>query len=204
MWPWAQDELGDATVPVLVGDAGTINFEQVAALTPDLILAVYTRPDRQRLRTLSEIAPTVAQPDEYVDYGVPWEEQTRTIGRAVGLADEADAVVEEVEAQFAAARDEHPAFEGAPGLVATPQEGTVFVYSTQDPRGRFMDALGFVDVPEITALAGDGFGSDVSFERFDLLDVDALVWIVSTIEADVPRFEAQPLYEAFGRAHRRP
>ena len=194
VWPWAQDELGDAAVPELVGDAATINFEKIAALTPDLILAVYSGLTDSDYETLSEIAPTVAQPDEHVDYGVPWEEQTRAIGRAVGLADEADGVVAKVEAQFAAAREEHPSFEGAPGLVATPQESTVFVYSPQDARGRFMEGLGFVDVPEISDQAGASFGSDVSFERFDLLDVDALVWIVTTIEADVPQFEAEPLY----------
>ena len=57
-----------------------------------------------------------------------------------------------------------------------------------------MDALGFVDVAEITALAGDGFGSEISYERLDLVDVDALVWIVDDIETDVPTFRDEPLY----------
>jgi iron complex transport system substrate-binding protein len=125
---------------------------------------------------------------------VPWREQTRTIGRAVGRAAEADAIVEDVEAQFDTARADHPAFTGSVGIVATRYAGTVFIYSPQDARGRFMARLGFVDVPEISARAGDGFGSDVSFERLDLLDVDVLVWIVDDVETDVRRFDEEPLY----------
>src|SRR5687768_11793811 len=39
-WPWAQDELGDAE-PEIVGDAATLNYESIAALEPDVILALY-------------------------------------------------------------------------------------------------------------------------------------------------------------------
>jgi iron complex transport system substrate-binding protein len=135
VWPWAQDELGDAPIPQLVGDTSAVNFEQIAALESDLILAVYSGLSAEEYATLSAIAPTAAQPDEYVDWGVPWEEQTRTIGTAVGRAAEADALVEEVEARFDTASTAHPEFAGSVGVVATPYVGSVFVYSPQDPRG---------------------------------------------------------------------
>ena len=201
VWPWAQDELGDGPTPEIVGTAAEINFEKVAALDPDLILAVYSGVTESEYRTLSAIAPTVAQPADVVDYGVSWEDQTLTIGRTVGLATEAEELVADLLGRFADARDAHPAFEGTEGLVATPYEGSVFVYAPEDARGRFMDALGFVDVAEITALAGDGFGSEISYERLDLVDVDALVWIVDDIETDVATFRDEPLYARLDVSH---
>ena len=195
-WPWAQDELealGDPA-PEIVGDATAIGFERIAALRPDVILAVYAGLTDSDYDTLSHIAPTVAQPGEYVDYGVPWDEQTLTIGRALGRSPEAEAAVADVQGRFDEARAAHPEFEGASGLVASPYGGTVSVYAPEDVRGRFLDSLGFVQPPEIAELAGDEFSAELSYERIELIDVDALVWIVSSIETDVPQFEEEPLY----------
>jgi iron complex transport system substrate-binding protein len=36
---------------------------------------------------LSQIAPTVAQTDRYIDYGAPWQEHTLTVGKAPGRED---------------------------------------------------------------------------------------------------------------------
>src|SRR5690606_36090158 len=88
IWPWAKEafEKTEAELPTVVGDATKVNFERIASTKPDLILALYsgiTKADYDRLKT---IAPTVAQPKKYVDYGIPWEELTRTVGRVVGKA----------------------------------------------------------------------------------------------------------------------
>ena len=37
MWPWAQDELGDAK-PTVLSNADGFQFEKIAALRPDLII----------------------------------------------------------------------------------------------------------------------------------------------------------------------
>ena len=190
--PWAEELLDGETPEVLDGDA--INAERIAALQPDLILAVYSALTEQEYDTLSQIAPTVAQPGEFVDYGVPWQDQTRIIGRALGQADEADALVVDVEDRFAAERDDHPEFDGATGVVATPYQGTVSVYSPQDPRGRFLTELGFVLPAELEELAGDHFAAELSTENVDLLDVDALVWILNDVQADLDRLHAEGVY----------
>jgi len=192
-WPWAQDALGDAE-PAIVGDTTGINFEQVAALQPDVILGLYAGLTEQDYDTLSAIAPTVAQPGEHVDFGIPWQEQTVTVGRVLGLLDEAEALVEGVEERFAAARAEHPEFEGATGIVATPYQGTVSVFAPEDVRGRFLDGLGFVPVDELADLAGDSFSADLSLEQTELLDVDALVWIVGEVEGDMDLLHEEALY----------
>lgn len=194
-WPWAQDELEAlGAEPEIVGDTTGIGFEKIAALQPDLILAVYGGLTDGDYETLSQIAPTVAQPADHVDYGVPWDEQTLTIGRALGETEKAEALVAEVQGQFDAAREAHPEFEGASGLVATPYAGTISVYAPEDVRGRFLTSLGFTQPPEIAEMAGSEFSAELSYERIDLVDVDALVWIVSSIETDVPQFDAEPLY----------
>ncbi len=142
VWPWAQDELGDADPAIL--PAGDLNFERIAALKPDLIVGVFSGMTEDEYGTLSEIAPTIAQPGRYVDYGVPWQQQTRTIGRALGRQERAKELISEVEARFGAAREEHPGFEDATGVVALLDEGGTYnAYGLEDLRGRFMAALGF-------------------------------------------------------------
>jgi iron complex transport system substrate-binding protein len=175
VWPWAQEKLGDM-IPEVVGDASTINFEKITALQPDLILALYSGVTQEQYELLTQIAPTVAQPAGYVDYGIPWEELTRTVGRTVGQAEEADALVNGVEARFEEVRAEHPEFAGATAVVATPWEG-IYVYGREDVRGRFLTALGF-ELPEwVDEITGEEFGGNLSQERADLLNVDVIVWL---------------------------
>lgn len=174
--------------------SGELNFERIAALEPDLILGIFSGMTEDEYETLSEIAPTIAQPEGYVDYGVPWREQTRIIGRALGLEERARGVISDVEARFAEARQSHPEFEGATGAVALLDEGGTYnVYGPEDLRGRFMRALGFELPPEISELAGDEFFAGISEERLDLLDVDALVWIVNSQDA-ADALRNNPLY----------
>ncbi len=109
---------------------------------PDLILALYSGLTDQDYELLSAIAPTIAQPGEYIDFGIPWEELTRTVGQVVGKAAEADALVADVKAGFAVAQEAHSEFVGATSVMATPYEG-VWVYGPEDVRGRFLTDLGF-------------------------------------------------------------
>jgi iron complex transport system substrate-binding protein len=176
IWPWAQDKLGDAVIPELVGDGDTINFEKIAALKPDVILALFAGLTQEQYDLLTQIAPTVAQPGDYVDYGIPWQELTRTAGRVVGQAEEADKLLTEVEARFEQVRAEHPEFEGATAIVATPYEG-IWVYGSQDVRGRFLTSLGFKLPAGLDEITGKEFGGNLSLERADLLDVDVIIWL---------------------------
>jgi len=175
IWPWAQDKLNGA-LPELVGDGSTINFEKIASLQPDAIVALFAGLTEEDYELLSQIAPTVVQPDGYVDWGIPWQEQTRILGKVVGQAERADELVAEVEAMFAQIQQEHPDFVGATAVVATPYQG-IWVYGSQDVRGRLLSALGFVIPPAIDEATGAAFGGNLSEERADLLDVDVIIWL---------------------------
>jgi iron complex transport system substrate-binding protein len=194
IWPWAKPALGAAKPPEIVGDTQTINFEKIAALQPDVITALYAGLTKKDYETLSAIAPTVAQPKEYVDFGIPWDEQTLTIGRILGREAKAKTIVDGIKERFVDVRAEHPDFEGATGLVATPYQGTVSVYAPEDGRGRFLASLGFAQPEEIAKLAGSSFSADLSLERLDLLNVDVLVWILDDIESNRAEMEKEALY----------
>lgn len=177
IWPWAQDELealGGALPEAVGGEA--INFEKIAALQPDLILALYSGLKPEEYDLLTQIAPTVAQPAAYVDYGIPWQELTVTVGKAVGKAAEAAALVTDVEAQFVQLQSAHPEFSGATSIVATPYQG-IWVYGEQDVRGRFLTMLGFQLPAGLQEITGTEFGGNLSMERADLLDVDVIIWL---------------------------
>lgn len=179
VWPWAQDELGDATPEVL--PSTDLNFEQIAALDPDLIVGVWSGIDADDYALLSAIAPTVAQPDAYEDYGTPWQEQTMILGRATGRVDRAEEVVATVEGRFAEVRESHPEWDGLSAGVAFVTEDGPGVYATQDTRSRVMEDLGF-DVPERFDEGANRFYLELSVEDLSPIDTDVLVWVVSTDE----------------------
>ena len=198
VWPWARDELEEAEPEVL--PSTEINFEQVAALEPDLIIGTSSGMTEDEYAKLSEIAPTVAQPGEYVDFGVPWQDQTRIIGRALGQEERANELVSEVEGRLARVREEHPEFDGASGVVAlTGEGGNYYPYGPQDVRGRFLESLGFKLPAEVAELAGDSFFATISGEQLSLVDADALIWIVNS-PAEREALDGEPVYAQLGAA----
>jgi iron complex transport system substrate-binding protein len=192
VWPWAQDALGDAEPEVLSSEE--IEFEKVAALRPDLIVGVSSGMTEDEYRTLSDIAPTITQTDEYVDYGVPWQDGLRMIGKAVGTSNAAEEQIEDIEARFEEIRDAHAEWKGQEGTVSyVVSETEVGAYSSQDTRGRLLTDLGLTVPPEIDALAGDQFYSSFSLEELGRLDRDVILWIGLDEAGIIDRVKAHPL-----------
>jgi iron complex transport system substrate-binding protein len=171
--PWAQEALGGEQ-PDVVG-VEQINFEAVAAQRPDVIIAVNTGMTEGDYEKLSRIAPTVAQSGDYVDFGMPWDEQTTMIGRALGREAQAEMVVADVRARFARVREQHPEFEDAAAILAYGGPDGYGAYTSQDTRSRFLRDLGMKLPAEIDRIAGDSFFTELSQERFRLIDRDAVV-----------------------------
>jgi iron complex transport system substrate-binding protein len=198
VFEWAQDKLGSAPVPEVLSST-ELNFEQIAALQPDVIVGLYSGITQEEYDTLSKIGPTVAQPGEYVDYGIPWQELTRKVGLIVGKSTEAETLVADVEAQFETVRQQHPEFADATGVVASTWgfPDTYYAYHSQDPRNRLLTSLGFVIPAEVDEMAKDTFGASISRERLDIVDVDALVWITFSDEEN-ETIKNDALYQKLG------
>ncbi|MEM7738609.1 MAG: iron-siderophore ABC transporter substrate-binding protein [Deinococcota bacterium] len=179
IFPWAVSEAGGHTPEVLNMAYGELNLEKILSLQPDVITAIGSGITDAEYENLSRIAPTIAQSDAYVDFGVPWQVEVRTLGEALGERVRAEARVTALEAQLAAVRDAHPEFEGKRIAVAyrrAGDEGYGF-YTAQDGRGRFFEDLGFVVPEEHNEIAGDSFFAYISEERLDLLDQDLIVFL---------------------------
>jgi iron complex transport system substrate-binding protein len=194
IFPWAEDEANGAEPIVL--NMLEINYEAILALQPDLITGLYSGITEEQYEQLSQIAPTITQSGDYIDYGMPWQETTLTIGAAVGRSEEAAAIVADIEGQFEAARAAHPEFEGKTIAVTyNYNEGTYGYYTAQDPRGRFFENLGFVVPDELVEIAGDSFYADLSAERVGLLDQDVIVVVnLQFIEGGREGLESDPLF----------
>ena len=171
--PWAQDALGGAEPKVVSGQE--INFEAVAAQRPDLIVAINAGLQKADYEKLSQIAPTVAQSGDYIDFGMPWDEQTLLVGKALGREQQAEDVVAGVEDKFAQVRKDHPEFAGKTAILAYGGPDGYGAYATEDTRSRFLTDLGFKVPTKIDELAGDSFYVQFSQEQFRLMDQDVVV-----------------------------
>ncbi|MCX6462910.1 MAG: iron-siderophore ABC transporter substrate-binding protein [Pseudonocardiales bacterium] len=175
LWPWAAEAAGGATPEVLPVDA--LNFEQIAALRPDLILGINSGLTQEEYDTLSGIAPTVAQPAGFADYGAPWQTITQTVGAALGREAEAAALVPAIEERFARARADNPGFAGRTGLLAALlEDGTFYVYA-EGPAPRFLVDLGLTLPPAAEAVftGPDRAPVALSLEQLPVLEADVLV-----------------------------
>jgi iron complex transport system substrate-binding protein len=175
--PWAKDALAGAAEPTVLTDADGIQFEQVAALQPDLIIGVYSGMKQADYDKLTALAPTIAPLEKYQEWGVPWDAQATVVGQALGRPQRMTALIEDAKKRVQVVKESNPEFGGRTALAATPWEG-VFVYGSQDPRGRLLTDLGFTMPPSLDATIKDAWGGDLSDENVELLDVDALVWLV--------------------------
>jgi iron complex transport system substrate-binding protein len=160
---WARD-LVSGPPPEKVGGE-EIDFEKIAELRPDLIMAVYAFLEQSDYDKLSQIAPTVAQPSQ--DATATWQEQTRITGQALGKPAEAEQLVAAVEKRFADVRATHPEFAGRTIAVGLGEETSgTYVLEPTDLRAQFFADLGFVNSTQT---------GEIAQEQFGLLDQDVLV-----------------------------
>lgn len=193
--PWVTEKLEelDAKTPVLFDETDGIDFEAVADTEPDVILAPYSGLTEDDYETLSEIAPTVAFPE--AAWATNWRESIELSAKALGLADEGDQLVDDIEGEIDAAVAEHPQLAGKKTMFLTHVDESdlskVSFYTTKDTRALFFQDLG-LDAPKSIAEASKGkeFSKTISAEKVDTFDdVDVIVTygddsLVQTLESD--------------------
>lgn len=176
--PWVAeelDELGVETPVILTDDGEAPPYEELVEAAPDVILAPYSGITEEQYELLSEIAPTVAYPDE--PWTTPWRETVSIVGTALGKADDAQGVLDDLDAELAAQAEAHPELAGLSVAAVWDVAGTFYVYTPEDSRVEFLSALGLEDAPAVAELAnGDSpFYYTLSYEQLDRLDSDLVI-----------------------------
>jgi iron complex transport system substrate-binding protein len=187
--PWAEGLYDEA--PELI-DTLEPSLEAIAALEPDLILDTRSAATQERHDLLRQIAPTISQPEGVGPYQTTWQQQLELVGQALGRADEAAQLEDDVQQQFADAAAANPEFDGTEVAVAAYTSEGFGAYVRGDSRVDFMEQLGFVNKPAIQELSGTNFFVPVSDEEVSLLD--APLTVVFPIFVEVSAITSNPVW----------
>jgi len=182
---------------VLFDETDGIDFEAVADTQPDVILAAYSGLTQEDYDTLSKIAPVVAYPE--VAWGTSLEDMIRLDSKALGLAPEGDALIEELHGEIDTALAAHPQLEGKKVLFSyiDPSDfSQIGFYTSLDTRPGFLESLG-LPTPQVVAEESEGtdlFYVTVSSEQADrFADVDVFVTYGDASGSIIAQLQADPL-----------
>lgn len=194
--PWVEDAIAKmgAEPPATFSDAAGAPIEAIAALKPDLILAVYSGISPDEYKLLSQIAPVVAFPT--TPWTASWQEVITITGEALGKPEEGKAMVAELE-QFV--RDEaakYPELAGASAVTLLDYNNALAIHSADDARAKML-ALAGLTIPAKPDAAGpnEGFWYPLSYENADQIPADVLIPFFSTTAA-ADEFYAKPFIAA--------
>ncbi|WP_292674694.1 iron-siderophore ABC transporter substrate-binding protein [Nocardioides sp.] len=195
--PWVEEKLEElgADTPALFDETDGIAFEAVAATQPDLILATYSGLTETEYETLSKIAPVVAYPD--IAWATTVQDMITLSSTAMGMADEGEALVADLDAQVQEAYASHPELDGKSimfSYIDPTDLSQVGFYTTHDTRPGFLADMGMT-MPEVVTTASaetEEFYVTRSAEDLDAFDdVDIFVTygdaegeLVDTITSD--------------------
>ena len=179
--PWVEERLEElgADTPVLFDETEGIDFEAVADTAPDVILASYSGLTQEEYDTLSKIAPVVAYPE--VAWGTTYQDMILMNSAALGLADEGEQLVEELDTTVTEAFADHEELAGKNVVFSSldPNDlSQIGFYTTLDTRPGFLTeyGMGTPEVVEESSAGTDEVYTTVSAERGDSFDdVDLIV-----------------------------
>lgn len=188
-------ETEGAQKPVQWSEASGIDAEAIAAVKPDVILAVYSGITQEDYDRLSKIAPTVADPKDVPAYGTSWQQSTEVIGRVLGKEQEAKELIADLEQQIKDAGEKHADLQGASfiyGTIDPAAADQISIYTDVDNRPKFLELLGMEQAAVVTENSPEdqAFFFTWSPERADELESDVFVsWaaqdsVRETIESD--------------------
>ena len=198
--PWAQDEPAAEGDIELLPVAEVPTVEDVLALEPDLVIAIGSGIEQEEYDQLSALVPVLARPEGSAAFLVGRDEATTMIGEALGKADEAQALLEDVDGSLTEAADANPQFADATVTITVPDTtgaGGYGVYVAGDTRVEFFRSLGFELTDAVQGLETDSFFTTVSAEESQLLDADLIVVpALFDLEETRAQLEADPVFSA--------
>lgn len=179
--PWTAKKLQElgVTHPNIFQDSAGLDFEAISDSNPDIILAAYSGITQEEYDTLSQIAPVIAYPS--VPWVISWRDQVRMNATGIGLANEGEQLIKDIEALIEKKATEYPQLKGVKAAFTyfNPADlSSFYVYVTTDPRGEFLLELGMAFPESINAhiTPETGFALSLSAEHADALnDADILI-----------------------------
>ena len=171
--PWDKPLL-DGQSPKLVNyRTNNAPIAEIAALNPDLILAVNSGLNKDEYEKLSALAPTVAYPGK--PWLTSWEDQIRMVGQALGKSEEATKLEQQTKDLIAHSRDEHPEFREKTAMFGSATTTQNYnIYLTSDSRMQLLHELGFKFAPNNPTEAPN-FAAQISMENLTEIQSDVLV-----------------------------
>ncbi|GAB3191662.1 iron-siderophore ABC transporter substrate-binding protein [Nesterenkonia suensis] len=195
--PWIHEAVEDRgeELPELFTGGTELDVEAILELDPDVILAPWSGITDEQYEVLSDIAPTVAYPEE--PWTITWEQQIEMVSTALGRGDQAQELIDEVEDTFAeAARPEWE--EHTFSFIYNDGPGTLGVMFPDEQRVAMVRHLGLtVDpiVEELDEYKVEGTDSAmIGLENADMLADSDLIFTFYSDEENRAEIEAQDLY----------
>ncbi|WP_181275426.1 ABC transporter substrate-binding protein [Brevibacterium oceani] len=170
--PWAED-LYDQDPEIIA--TMEPDYEQIAALEPDLILDTNSSGEQKRYDRLSEIAPTVGVPEGGDNYLTTLDQQVELVSEALGKPDDGQKLLDDLDQTFKDAAKAHPEFKGKTATVAAKTADGWGAYVEASSRVQVMERLGFKQSPNVDESKAEGFSVPVSEENLKTLDADVLL-----------------------------
>ncbi|HJC68105.1 iron-siderophore ABC transporter substrate-binding protein [Brachybacterium sp. EE-P12] len=188
--PWAADLYDED--PTLI-DTLEPSFEAIAALEPDLILDVRGSGDQDRHDRLAEIATTVGIPPGGANWLTTMEDHVALISGALGIPEQGEQLLAQVDAAYADVAEAHPEWEGKTVTAAARTSEGWGAYIEGGGRLETLARFGFVQNPTIAELPADegGFSVDISSENLDQLEADLIVAFPIYLKPSVITDDAQ-------------
>jgi len=171
----AIDELGGETPVILDSSAEQVSVEELLAADPDVLLAPYSGLTQDEYDAVTAAGiPVVAYPD--APWTTPWRDVITITSQALGLQDEADDLLADLDTQVADAAAAHPQFAGTTIAYVDDDVDTFYLYLPSDARVEILEDLGFATPESVTALdSGEGtFYTTVSYENLDRIDAEVI------------------------------
>ena len=174
--PWVAEKIGDVR-PVLLNQ-GLVDFEAIARLKPDLILAIRTNINEQEWRRLQSIAPTIAYRSGPLQ--ADWKEITTLVGSATGQDDQAAALIKNTEQRLRDLAKAHPAIIDRTFIFGDYFSGSnaLGFYLPTDGRVASLLDLGLRPATAVTSIAAtmqEKIGTSISLELLDTMETDLLI-----------------------------
>jgi iron complex transport system substrate-binding protein len=196
VWPWAQPKLGSAQPEVLSIYDGGFQFDRIAALQPDLIVAINAGVDQDSYNRLSAIAPTIPQSGD-APFFEPWKVQATTIGQAAFEPDKMQSLIAAADNRIDGVAKANPRFRGKKAFLL---QGTLFedkVGATLPGwRTEFLTRMGFQIPDSINAFTIDEHRAFIPRDQIVpvLNTADVLIWTTQS-DADEAGLRADPAFQ---------